>query len=236
MSTGTESMDNHGHNSSLAPSTPDAVPGTLPSQPDAVTIRRRKPLAWVFASLFLVVVIGAASWFVWLFFAIRFYAGHDQAQPADAIAVFGAAEYDGRPSPTLRVRLDHALTLYRRGLAPMIITLGGQGDPYHSEGSVGRDYLMANGVPESNIIAETRSNNTESSAAQLAVIARANELHTILAVSDGTHLFRIRALCLRKGLDVFTSPHPPGRPISRKKRFERMAHEMLSYTLWRIGL
>ena len=86
-------------------------------------------------------------------------------RPADAIAVFGAAEYDGRPSPVLRARLDHALDLYRRGLAPMIITLGG-GDPtdLHSEGGVGHDYLLAHGVPEAAIIAETESDNTEQSA------------------------------------------------------------------------
>ena len=180
--------------------------------------------------------LAATAWFAWVFTEIRYYARHDQASAADAIAVFGAAEYDGRPSPTLRARLDHALVLYKRGLAPMVVTLGGQGDAYHSEGSVGRDYLVANGIPESHIIAETRSNNTESSARQLAIIAHANQLDRVIAVSDGTHLFRIRELCMRSGLAVLTSPHPPGRPLSRMKRIRRLAHEMLSYTLWRLGV
>ena len=188
------------------------------------------------ASLLLICLLAVCAWFGWVFTQIRYYATHDQAGAADVIAVFGAAEYDGHPSPTLKARLDHALVLYKRGLAPMLITLGGQGDAYHSEGSVGRDYLVANGVPESHIIAETRSNNTESSARQLAIIARANHLDRVIAVSDGTHLFRIRALCERSGLAVLTSPHPPGRPLSRRKRIRRLLHEMLSYSIWRLGI
>ena len=127
--------------------------------------------------------------------------------PSDAIAVFGAAEYDGRPSPVLRARLDHGLALYQEKLAPLMITLGG-GDPtdQHSEGGVGHDYLMAHGVPDSAIIAETESLNTEESVRRLAAIARVNHLTNIVVVSDGTHLFRVHALCSSMGLDVATSP------------------------------
>jgi uncharacterized SAM-binding protein YcdF (DUF218 family) len=198
--------------------------------------RAQNTVTYVLANLLLLLLLLCIAWFSWLFYEIHYYAHHDQARAADVIAVFGAAEYDGHPSPVLRARLDQALVLYHRGLAPMIVTLGGQGDARHSEGSVGRDYLVANGVPESHIIAETRSNNTESSAKQLAIIARANQLNRIIAVSDGTHLFRIHALCAQNGLDVFTSPRAPGRAIGRSKRFERLAHEMLSYSLWRLGL
>ena len=208
--------------------------------PAASFVPARSPrtswFARLIASLLLMLFLAVCAWFVWVFTEIRYYATHDQASAADVIAVFGAAEYDGHPSPTLRARLDHALVLYKRGLAPMVITLGGQGDAYHSEGSVGRDYLVAKGIPESHIIAETRSNNTESSAKQLAIIARANQLDRVIAVSDGTHLFRIRALCQRSGLAVLTSPHPPGRPLSRRKRLRRLMHEMVSYSLWRLGI
>src|SRR6202789_4711368 len=106
--------------------------------------------------------------FLWVYGQIHFYATHDEARPADAIAVFGAAEYDGRPSPVLRARLDHALALYRERLAPLVITLGGSGGPRDSEGGVGHDYLLAHEVPEDQIIAETQSTNTEESAAPLA--------------------------------------------------------------------
>jgi uncharacterized SAM-binding protein YcdF (DUF218 family) len=183
------------------------------------------------------VVVGGALWVLWVNGQIRYYARVDQARPADAIAVFGAAEYDGRPSPVLRARLDHALELYKRRLAPLIITLGG-GDPTdrHSEGGVGHDYLLAHGVPERAIIAETESDNTEQSAERLAVIARANGLKTIDVVSDGTHMFRIHSICEKDGLQVYTSPRPVGRSIPTSERFQRLSHEILSYTAWCLKL
>lgn len=195
---------------------------------------RGRLLVWTAA----VLLAGAVAWCVWVDQQIRFYAGRDEAQHADAIAVFGAAEYDGRPSPVLRARLDHALELYRQGLAPMVITLGGgyEADAPHSEGGVGEHYLLAHGVPEAAIIAETHSDDTEESVARLTAIARENNLKTIVVVSDGTHLFRIHAICKQDGLTVYTSPRPVGRSIPRLERFERLAHEIGSYTAWRLRL
>jgi uncharacterized SAM-binding protein YcdF (DUF218 family) len=212
---------------------------TVPNSDSAFTDKRtltatpvtRRVLRWLLVAGVLVTVV----WFLWLYVQIRYYATHDQARPADAIAVFGAAEYDGRPSPVLRARLDHALALYRERLAPLVITLGGgEGGPHDSEGGVGHDYLLAHGVPEDQIIAETHSINTEESAARLAAIARENHLNRILAVSDGTHLFRIHALCSSMGLDVVTSARLETRPLDRWDAATRMMHEMLSYTLWRL--
>jgi uncharacterized SAM-binding protein YcdF (DUF218 family) len=178
----------------------------------------------------------AVGWSLWLYLEIRHYSSQDQAQPAGAIVVFGAAEYDGRPSPVLRARLEQALTLYRQGLAPFVITLGGSDGEQHSEGGVGHDFMVAHGIPESQIIAETQSANTEESAKRLAAIARENHITSIIAVSDGTHLFRIHALCQSYGLTVFTSPRVVGRPVSAWERARRIGHEMVSYTGWRLGI
>jgi uncharacterized SAM-binding protein YcdF (DUF218 family) len=186
--------------------------------------------------VFLVVVLATAGWCRWVYVQIESYANKDEAAPSDAIGVFGAAEYDGRPSPVFRARLDHALDLYHHGIAPLIITLGGEGGDEYSEGSVGREYLMGMGVPEAAIIAETHSRNTEESARRIAVIARANGLHRLVIVSDGTHLFRIHAICAADGLDVLTSPRPTVPIEGRSGDFARLAHEVLSYTLWRVGL
>lgn len=193
---------------------------------------RRKLLS----CLILLLILVSAVWCIWLYGQIRRYSQWDQAQTADAIAIFGAAEYDGRPSPVLRARLDHGLDLYRRGLAPLVITLGGQGDEAHSEGGVGHDYLQAHGVPESNIIAETQSNNTEESAQRLAKIARANQLHRIVIVSDGTHLFRIHEICAAEGLDVYGSPRQQVGTLGGYREFQRYLHEILTYTAWRLHL
>jgi len=184
----------------------------------------------------LALVAAGALWCRWVYTQIEFYANQDQAAPSDAICVFGAAEYDGRPSPVFRARLDHALELYRRGMAPLIITLGGPGGDEYTEGTVGEDYLESRGVPEQDIIAETESRNTEESARRVAVIARANRLHRLIIVSDGTHLFRIHAICAAEGLDVLTSPRPQAAVEDRSLEAKRLEHEILSYTLWRMHL
>ncbi len=195
--------------------------------------RRRR---WLVA-LLAIVAAGGAGWLAYVCAEIHYYATHDEAQPADAIAIFGAAEYDGRPSPVLRARLLHGLALYQEKLAPLVITLGGgESGETHSEGGVGEDFLLARGVPERAIIAETSSHDTRESAARLAGIARANHLREILAVSDGTHLFRIHALCERAGLTVYTSPRGEQVRLSWRERVARIAHEALSYTAWRLGI
>jgi uncharacterized SAM-binding protein YcdF (DUF218 family) len=175
----------------------------------------------------------------WVYVQVERYAGMDQAAPADAIGVFGAAEYDGRPSPVYRARLDHALVLFHQGIAPLIITLGGNGGDQYNEGDVGREYLMKLGVPDSAIIAETESRNTEESARRIAVIARANGLRRLVIVSDGTHLFRIHAICAADGLEVLTSPRPRLAAVGggdQAGEFARVSHEILSYTAWRMHL
>lgn len=197
---------------------------------------KRRPLRAALLALLFAFVVAGAVWCRSVYVQIERYAGQDQAAPADAIGVFGAAEYDGRPSPVFRARLDHALDLYHRGIAPLIITLGGGGGDEFSEGSVGREYLMSQGVQEQNIIAETESRNTEESARRIAVIARANGLRRLVIVSDGTHLFRIHAICAADGLDVLTSPRPRPAVEDKTLETERLAHEILSYTLWRMGL
>jgi len=176
------------------------------------------------------------GWCRWVYLQIEQYAAQDQAAPADAIGVFGAAEYDGRPSPVYRARLDHALELYRHGIAPLIITLGGSGGDQYNEGAVGREYLIGMGVPEHAMIAETVSRNTEESARRIAVIARANGLRRLVIVSDDTHLFRIHAILAAEGLNVLTSPRPRVPVEGGTDEADRIAHEILSYTAWRLHL
>jgi uncharacterized SAM-binding protein YcdF (DUF218 family) len=202
--------------------------------------RETKPRHRLALYIVLVLFLGFAGvsvcWCRWVYVQIEKYADLDQATRSDAIVVFGAAEYDGRPSPVFRARLDHALELYHHGIAPLIITLGGDGGDAYSEGSVGREYLMSRGVAEPSIIAETESRNTEESARRVAVIARANGLRRLVIVSDGTHLFRIHAICAADGLNVLTSPRPRPLVEDPKLEAERVAHEILSYTFWRLGL
>src|ERR1700677_1873096 len=189
-------------------------------------------------SLLWLILFAAVAWCAWVYQQISTVAGQDNAQPADAIAVFGAAEYSGHPSPVLHARLDHAVELYRKQIAPLVIPPGGgtDKDSGNTEGGVGRDYLLANGIPFANIIAETRSIDTEQQVHRLAAIARENNLHHIVVVSDGTHLFRIRKLCEDAGLDVYTSPRPSLGHISNYDLFMRYVHEIISYTALRLNV
>ena len=194
----------------------------------------RSRILRVLLALLLLAAIAASGWCRWVYVQIESYANQDQAAPSDAIGVFGAAEYDGRPSPVYRARLDRAYQLYKRGIAPLMITLGGDGGDAYSEGGVGRQYLIGKGVPEQEIIAETQSRNTEESAKRIAVIARTNGLRRLVIVSDGTHLFRIHEICAAEGLNVLTSPRPVVPVEGGVSEFDRILHETLSYTAWRL--
>jgi uncharacterized SAM-binding protein YcdF (DUF218 family) len=171
-------------------------------EPKSASVRWRLRIVWVILGLI-------AGYYLLICFAIVWQSRRDEARPADVIIVFGAAEYAGRPSPVFRARLDHAITLYSRGLAPYLIITGGSGrDPQFSEGGVGRDYLSARGIGESHLIAETQGGNTAESAERVAVIMRANNMRTCVVVSDPYHLYRIKRLMQRQGITTYASPRP----------------------------
>jgi uncharacterized SAM-binding protein YcdF (DUF218 family) len=131
----------------------------------------------------------------------------DQRQPVDAIVVLGAAQYNGRPSPVLRARLDHALGLYRDGLAPLILVTGGVGrGDTTSEALVGRRYLIGHGVPADAVVAQSEGRTTMASMTAVTGWLRARGLRRVLLVSDPFHMFRLRLEARRTALEAYTSP------------------------------
>ncbi|HUK25607.1 MAG TPA: YdcF family protein [Terriglobales bacterium] len=182
-------------------------------------------------------VILAVACLLWIARGVVREASTNQLHPADAIVVFGAAEYDGHPSPVLRARLDHAFDLYQRKLAAVIITTGGAGnDPTYTEGGVGHDYLMHRGVPDDSLIAETQGSDTAQSAQRVGVILRANHMRSCLAVSDAYHVFRLRRLLAAEGVRVYASPRPDSIPHTSEERFLAVMHESVGYLLWRMHI
>ena len=199
--------------------------------------KRHRPRRWWLRLLLLAVTVVLA--FLAITAAHIVSAASQQEVPhADAIVVFGAAEYSGRPSPVLKARLDHALDLFHRGVAPVVITTGGAAsDPKFSEGGVGKDYLMRHGIPERSLIAETQGRDTSESATRVGVIMHANGLHSCVAVSDAYHVFRIRKLLEHEGIGpVYTAPRPDSRPHGVFQRAFAVLREATSYLLWRIGI
>jgi len=163
--------------------------------------------------------------------------GLDQARPADAIVVFGAAEYVGRPSPVYRARLEHAYDLFEKGMAPIVITTGGSGkDPTFSEGQVGRDYLAKRGIPDVNLIAETQGTDTEHSARRVAVIMDANNLKSAILVSDAYHVYRAKRMLEAEGITVQTSPRPDSIPKTLPGRWLAALREAVSYVMYRLHM
>jgi vancomycin permeability regulator SanA len=191
----------------------------------------RMPWLWMFAAI----CTAALAYLGSICVQIEEAANQQQLHPADAIVVFGAAEYSGRPSPVYRARLDHALELFQRGIAPVIITTGGAAaDPEYNEGGVGHDYLMHRGVPEANLVAETQGSDTAQSAERVAVIMGANHMRSCVAVSDAYHVYRIRQLLEHEGVQVYVAPRPDSRPHSWPQRAEAVLREATSYVLWQM--
>jgi uncharacterized SAM-binding protein YcdF (DUF218 family) len=144
----------------------------------------------------------------------------DERQPADAIVVLGAAQYNGRPSPVLRARLDHALGLYRDRLAPLILVAGGVGrGDTTSEATVGRRYLIYHGVPADAVVAQSEGRTTMASMTAVSVWLRGRGLHRVILVSDPFHMFRLRLEARRTALEAYTSPTESS-PISENPVLE----------------
>jgi uncharacterized SAM-binding protein YcdF (DUF218 family) len=131
----------------------------------------------------------------------------DQRRPVDAIVVLGAAQYNGRPSPVLRARLEHALGLYREGYAPLIVVTGGVGrGDTTSEAIVGQRWLVAREVPEEDVVVQPVGRSTTTSMTAVGEWLRQRRLRRVLLVSDPFHMFRLRLEASRNDLEAYTSP------------------------------
>jgi uncharacterized SAM-binding protein YcdF (DUF218 family) len=184
------------------------------------------------------VALAAASLAAIAYFSVRIarQSAREEARPAAVILVLGAAEYRGRPSPVLQARLDHALDLYRRKLAPLIMTTGGAGgDPVFTEGGVGRSYLMAHGAPSEAIIVETEGESTVQSIALAGEIMQRMSLRSVIVVSDGYHIYRVKQMLEARGLKVYGSPRKDRVPEPLRDRWNYVK-QAIGYLLWKAGV
>ena len=149
--------------------------------------------------------------------AVMIWGARDRARSSDAIVVLGAAQYVGRPSPVLRARLDHALDLWRNGMAPVLIFTGGTGaGDTTSEAAVSRVYALKHGVPDTAILMENEGKTTRQSLEAVSGIMRARQMRSAILVSDPFHMLRLRILSAQYGVDAYTSPTQTS-PISANK-------------------
>ncbi len=185
----------------------------------------RRILTIVVVATFALWVISATAVLIW--------SSRDEARPAQAIVVLGAAQYAGKPSPVLRARLDHALDLWNRHLATLLILTGGTGSgDTTSEAAVGRTYVRKHGVPDSSILVESQGRTTSESMRAVAGMLEVRGLQSALLVSDPFHMLRLRILARRFGFTPYTSPTQTS-PISpnREQRWKYIFSESLKAPL-----
>jgi uncharacterized SAM-binding protein YcdF (DUF218 family) len=200
----------------------------------------RRRLITIAIGLFILAATAIAAKIYSIANEIRRQSTVDEVQPADVILVLGAAEYRGRPSPVLEARLNHALFLYLKGLAPRILTTGGSGgDPTFTEGEVGRAYLSRHGVPSEAILVESEGASTVQSTAAAAEIMRRANLKSCIVVSDGYHIYRVKKMLEFQGMDVYGSPRPEEPRTDRQAEWRDAwlyIRQAVAYELWRIGI
>lgn len=176
----------------------------------------------------LALVVWAASAVMVVYWGTR-----DEAGPADAIVVLGAAQYVGRPSPVLRARLDHAIDLYRQGYAPLLVLTGGVGEgDTTSEAAVGRRYAHSAGIPDSSILTEEHGRTTTESLYAVSALLHDRHATRVILVSDPFHVLRLRVLADRLDLEAATSPTRTS-PISasRGERWSYVVSESVKVPL-----
>lgn len=160
----------------------------------------------------------------------------DGAKEAQAIVVFGAAQYSGRPSPVLRARLDHAADLYMRGLAGTVVVTGGRlpsDTSGYTEARASAEYLVAKGIPDDDVLREVSGRSSWQSLASSSVFLKRRGITRVILVSDGFHLLRIREMADELGLSAVTSP-APGSPITGTAKVRHFVRETFAVAAGRV--
>lgn len=186
------------------------------------TARPYRRLRWLLrlCLLALLWLAGVAAWIVYV-------GNRDQAGPADAVVVLGAAAYDTRPSPVFTERIRHGIDLYNRGLAAKIVFTGGYGDGARfSEAQVARTYALRAGVPQDAILVENLSRTTWQNLALSRQLLSEHGLRRVIVVSDPLHMARALRLCRQLGIDAVGSPTPSTRFRSFRTQWRFLAREV----------
>ena len=164
---------------------------------------------------------GVAAWILWV-------GERDQAAPADAIIVLGAAAYDAKPSPVFEERIRHGIDLYQRGLSKKLIFTGGYGGggARVAESQVARRYALRAGVPQDAILIESTSQTTYQNLLEARRLMLEHQLKRAIVVSDPLHMARALRLSRQLGIDAVGSPTPNSRFRSLRTRWGFLMREV----------
>jgi uncharacterized SAM-binding protein YcdF (DUF218 family) len=198
---------------------------------------RTKALDWprLLRRALVVAVVLPILYFGVTFVQVWWTSRHDDARPAQAVIVLGAAQFDGRPSAVLRARLDHAASLYRRKIAPIVVVTGGkaEGDRF-TEATASANYLHTKGVPDEAILREaTGRTSWQSLAASARFLITERGIRDVVLVSDPFHAARIRRIASELGFRAATSPTRTS-PIKGFSEFRHMVTETAQVGIGRV--
>jgi uncharacterized SAM-binding protein YcdF (DUF218 family) len=201
------------------------LPGGLPDRTPSIPLQRPSRWEWTWRRKLLVIVLALAT-VAFLYYMVTLFqvmeAGRSNTpESAEVIVVLGAAQYDGRPSPQLAARLDHALQLWNAGIAPQVMVTGGNrpGDRF-TEAAASRAYLVERGVPNDAILDEDEGTTTYESIDAVADLLEAAGVERVVLVTDPYHSLRSKLIAEEVGLDATVSPTPSS-VVTGSSRFRR---------------
>jgi len=197
---------------------------------------RRRSAAHEVAVVGLALVAGAGLVLAWATLRIWQRGEQDERPRAGAIVVMGAAQYDGRPSPVFEARLRHAVDLWLDGVAPyLVVTGGGRPGDRTTEAATARTYALANGVPDSAILAEETGGTTLESIRNVAAIFRARDIRSAVFVSDRAHMLRVVRMAGDRGITAYGSPTATSpSDATWSARLEAVVHELGALVLYAV--
>jgi uncharacterized SAM-binding protein YcdF (DUF218 family) len=182
-------------------------------------------------------VIGASGLLVYTAYRISVQGERDEARPADAIVVLGAAQFNGIASGVFAARLDHAVDLFKAGLAPYLIVTGGkQPGDRTTEAATARAYARSHGIPADKILMEDLGRNTLESLEAVALIMQGKKLHSAVFVSDRTHMLRVLRMATDLGIVSWGSPTTTSpTDLEPVRRSRATVHELAGLVFYYFG-
>lgn len=193
-----------------------------------------RELARVLAAL----AIGVSALLAYAAYRINDQGARDEQRPADAIVVLGAAQFNGVASGVFAARLDHAVELFKAGLASYLIVTGGkQPGDRTTEAATAKAYARARGVPGGRILMEDTGRSTLESLQNVVVVMRTNRLHSAVFVSDRTHMLRVLRMAADLGITAFGSPTATSpTDLDPGRRSRAILHEMAGLLAYAFGV
>ncbi|MCP4371947.1 MAG: YdcF family protein [Deltaproteobacteria bacterium] len=170
------------------------------------------------------------AWIIFSAYSIASYGNYSYEKPADGIIVLGAAVFGTQPSPVFQERINHAITLYQNGYAPIIIFTGGKGTGQQiSEAESAKQYAEKQGIPSDTILIETNSRTTEQNLYYARQLTTEREIKRVIIVSDPLHMKRAMTIAKDMGFEAYSSPTLTTKYISWRTQFDFLFREVYYY-------